>query len=125
MMIPALAGCNAMEGTLLGGGLGAGTGALVGSMSGNAGAGTAIGAGAGALTGLIVGAALEQQQKRSQAMAANQGMQPTGVVKALSAQPVGQVIVACPHCGQHIDVSGFKPGSRVKCPVCGTVFTFD
>lgn len=112
---PVLAGCDALSGTLVGGGVGAGTGAIVGSASGHAGAGTAIGAGIGALTGLLVGSAFEQQQKTTVVV-------PATVVAAPAAQ--GQVIVACPKCAQHVDVSGFAPGSKVRCPVCNTIFTF-
>lgn len=121
---PLLAGCNALSGTLAGGGIGAGTGAIIGSATDNAGAGTAIGAGIGALTGLLVGSAMEQQQKQAAA-----APPPVVVTQAPASPPPtipagGQVIVACPRCSQHVDVSGFEGGSRVKCPVCNTIFTF-
>jgi hypothetical protein len=121
--VPGLLGCNAMTGTLAGGGIGAGTGAIIGSATDNAGAGTAIGAGIGALTGLLVGAAMEQQQKQAVPPP------PVVVTQAPAAPPPtlpagGQVIVACPRCSQHVDVSGFESGSKVKCPVCNTIFTF-
>ncbi|HRZ86552.1 MAG TPA: glycine zipper domain-containing protein [bacterium] len=114
--LPALTGCTALEGTLAGAGLGAGTGAIVGSASHNAGAGTAIGAGIGALTGLLVGSTLENQQKQIDAQ--------KPVVVAVPSGPAGQVVVGCPQCAQHVDVSDFAAGSKVRCPVCNTIFTF-
>ncbi len=169
LILPAIAGCNTMEGALMGAGLGAGTGALAGGLSRHAGAGTAIGAGAGALIGGIMGYQAEQAEKQRQAAAYPPGYPAGGTGpypaanQAYSSSPgyypqqyqpqpynpqssvaPGQVmpaepprsydmtqtatpittVVNCPHCGQSLDVSDFKKGSKVRCPACNSSFYY-
>ena len=166
-IVPAMSGCNTMEGALMGAGLGAGTGALTGGLSRHAGAGTAIGAGAGALIGGIMGYQAEQAEKQRQAASYPPGYpvggtgpfpvnqpysgapgyypanyQSQAYRPAPSAQPIMQgessqryyetpqtatpisTVLQCPHCGQSLDVSDFKKGSKVRCPACNQVFVY-
>ena len=137
-----LVGCTATEegttmGTVAGAGLGAGTGAIIGSATGNAGVGTAIGAGIGAPIGMALGFAVgkatdaEKKAEAAQAAAAQApatayppppgGPTQQGIVRAQAVQK--QIIFPCPACNTSVDITGFNPGDRVRCPVCGTLFS--
>ncbi len=97
------AGCTQTEqGAGTGAVLGAGLGAIIGHQSGNAGAGAAIGAAGGAIAGGMVGSSRE---------------------KAAAQQQPAREIVKCPHCGAQVDVTGFPPGSKVRCPQCNGLFS--
>lgn len=93
-------GCT---GTEKGAGIGAvgggAVGAIVGHQSGHAAEGALIGAALGGITGAAIGS---DQDKRAAQEAA--------------------VIEYCPN-GHPNDVTGFPPGSQVRCGVCQVVFT--
>jgi predicted Zn finger-like uncharacterized protein len=98
-----LSGCTATDqGTATGALLGGATGAVIGNQSGHNAEGALIGGVVGAIAGNAIGKSNER-----------------------AAQPgAPQVIVKCPNCKANIDVTGFPPGSQVRCPACNTVFTY-
>src|SRR5918912_3807158 len=75
-------GCASMtpteKGVGAGGLIGAGTGALIGHATGHTGAGALIGAGVGALSGGLIGHAVDQSEKKAEAVA--QASRPLGLV---------------------------------------------
>lgn len=98
-----LTGC--MEtGTEKGAGIGAVSGGVIGGVvghqSGRTAEGVAIGAVAGALLGGVIGNQAEQTN---------------------TAPEPGRAIAVCPN-GHQVDVTGFPPGTRVRCPICGAEF---
>ena len=42
---------------------------------------------------------------------------------AQTATPI-TTVANCPHCGQSLDVSDFKKGSKVRCPACNQIFVY-
>ena len=74
-------------------------GGVIGHQSGHGAAGAAVGAALGGVTGAAVG---NEQEKREA-----QGE---------------QVIMVCPGCGIGVDVTGYAPGTLVRCPKCNTTF---
>ena len=103
LMVGMLAGCTQTEqGAGTGAILGAGLGAVIGHQSGHAGEGAAIGAASGALLGGAVG---HQKEKEAAARAG-----------------ASQQVVQCPHCGGQVDVTGFAPGTKLRCPNCNAMF---
>lgn len=97
-----LLGCmetGAGKGAVIGGTSGGVIGGVVGHQSGRTAEGVAIGAVAGAVLGGIIG---DQAEKTS-------------------APQAGRTIATCPN-GHQVDVTGFPPGTRVRCPICGAEF---
>ena len=98
-----LTGCTQSEqGTATGALLGGATGAIIGHQTGHRTEGALIGGTVGAITGHSIGKAHEKAD----------------------AQSIPQTIVKCPYCKSNIDVTGFPPGSNVRCPACNNVFTY-
>lgn len=94
-------GCTGTEkGAVIGGTSGAVIGGVVGNQLGSTPAGIAVGAVGGALLGGLIGHESEKGSTSSSAQ---------------------RTIVTCPN-GHQVDVTGFPPGSDVRCPVCNTVF---
>jgi len=124
-------------GTVGGAGMGAGTGAIIGSATGNAGVGTAIGAGLGAPVGMAIGygigKAFDAERKADRAMQEAQAASAGGATPAtpaaggtrvVRAQPVSDMdLFTCSSCQVTLDISGYKPGDRVRCPDCNTALT--
>lgn len=97
------AGCT---GTEKGAGIGAVSGGVIGGIIGHQTGRTAEGVAIGAVTGGILGGVIGHEAEKSSA-------QP--------AQPTVRKIVVCPS-GHQVDVTGFAPGTRVRCPICNAVF---
>lgn len=98
----ALTGC--MEtGTEKGAGLGAVSGGVIGGVVGHQSGRTAEGVAIGAVAGAVLGGIIGNQAEDSG-----------------PGQPA-RVIAICPN-GHEVDVTGFPPGTRVRCPVCGAEF---
>jgi hypothetical protein len=92
--------CTATEkGAGMGAVAGGVIGGVIGHQSGHGAEGAAIGAALGGVTGAAVG---HEQDKR-----AAQGE---------------QIIQICPGCGVGVDVTGYAPGTLVRCPKCNTTF---
>ncbi len=95
----ALSGCTETE---QGAGIGAVSGGVLGGVIGHQSGRTAEGAAIGVVGGAILGGLIGHSQEEKDTSQ--------------------RTIVTCPE-GHQVDVTGFPPGSRVKCPVCGTEFT--
>lgn len=90
---------NTQKGAGFGAVAGGVIGGVIGHQSGHGAEGAAIGAALGGVTGAAVGH--EQDKNVSQSE---------------------QIIQICPGCGVGVDVTGFAPGTLVRCPECNTTF---
>lgn len=93
-------GCTQTEEGATGGALAGGAiGGIVGHQSGHTGEGAAIGAAGGAILGGLIGHSQEER-------ASGEGR---------------RTVQLCPQ-GHEVDVSGYGPGSSVRCPIDNSTF---
>ena len=99
-----LSGCTQTEEGATGGALAGGAlGGIIGHQSGETGAGAAIGAAGGALIGAAIGHSNEERASGSHGHSDVQ---------------------LCPE-GHEVDVTGYGPGSLVRCPIDNSTFTVE
>ena len=96
----ALVGCDSTE---KGAGIGAVSGGLLGGVIGHQSGRTAEGAAIGVIGGALLGGLIGHESGKD-------------------SSDSNTTIATCPN-GHQVDVTGFPPGSRVRCPVCDTEFT--
>lgn len=94
-----LVGCDSTE---KGAGIGAVSGGVLGGVIGHQTGRTAEGAAIGVVGGALLGGLIGHEAGKS--------------------DNADRAIATCPN-GHQVDVTGFPPGSRVRCPVCGAEFT--
>ena len=89
----------------------------------------ATGALAGSAAGAVIGNrhSASHRDKGALAGAALGALAGTAAANETGAYPgsqTGQLLVLCPGCGVHVDVTGFPDHSTVACPNCQCHFTY-